>query len=317
MMARLAFRRPDFPTILACLLLLWPLPGSAADEALILRLVPERVKQGGLATLWIEGAAPLAELRIQLGERTIPVPAPSAAPGLGGRTPVWLGVDLEQPPGPLPITVEAVSLTGRPLRNGAVLEVAEGRYPVQRLTLPRAFTELDAATLLRVAQEKARLDSLWERVTSARPRQALFRPPLEGAGPGGGFGQRRIINGDPRAPHGGVDYPAPAGAPVLAANAGSVVLAEEHFFGGKSVVVDHGWGLYTIYLHLAEVLVDVGRGVERGEVIGRVGSTGRSTGPHLHWGVRLFGARIDPQELLRLPAEFLRNDQPSHRRGDP
>ena len=124
--------------------------------------------------------------------------------------------------------------------------------------------------------------------------------PLDGSPRAAGFGLKRIINDEPRAPHTGADFSAPAGAPVLAVNAGTVVLAEEHFFAGNSLVLDHGEGLFTMYFHLQESVVRPGQRVRAGEMLGRVGSTGRATGPHLHWGARLFGARIDPEELLRI-----------------
>jgi len=151
-----------------------------------------------------------------------------------------------------------------------------------------------------VAREKAGMDRLWEEWTPDRFWRAPFRLPLEGAPQGTGFGRRRVINGEPRAPHTGEDFSAPAGAPVLAANAGRVVLAGEQFFSGKSLVLDHGQGLYTMYFHLETILVGPGQRVASGDVVARVGSTGRVTGPHLHWGARLNGARIDPEELLRL-----------------
>jgi murein DD-endopeptidase MepM/ murein hydrolase activator NlpD len=91
----------------------------------------------------------------------------------------------------------------------------------------------------------------------------------------------------------------PAGAPVLAANAGIVALVADQFFSGTSVILDHGLGLYTMYFHLQESLVQPGQRVDAGQMIARVGSTGRATGPHLHWGARLYGARIDPEGLLR------------------
>jgi murein DD-endopeptidase MepM/ murein hydrolase activator NlpD len=174
------------------------------------------------------------------------------------------------------------------------------RYPVQRLSVPRAFVELDAATLERVNREKAALDRLWEAARPERLWNGSFRVPLDDAGPGWGFGVRRIINGEPRSPHTGTDFTASPGTPVLAANAGVVSLVEDHFFAGTSVVLDHGLGLYTMYFHLQESLVREGQRVDRGEAIARVGSTGRATGPHLHWGARLHGARIDPVALLQI-----------------
>ncbi|MBI3780824.1 MAG: M23 family metallopeptidase, partial [candidate division NC10 bacterium] len=104
----------------------------------------------------------------------------------------------------------------------------------------------------------------------------------------------------PRSPHAGADYQAPRGSVVRASNAARVALAEEQFFGGNSLVLDHGLGLYTVYFHLERLLVKAGDRVHKGQEIGRVGATGRATGPHLHFGVRLQGARVDPAALLRL-----------------
>ncbi len=278
----------------ACLLP--PDAGLAENASLALRPTPARVKQGGVATLRIEGGAPVEGWRLRLGNREI---ALGARQETGPRL-VRIGVDLEQPPGPLELILEWTAGAGRPARARAALLVVDAGYPIQRLTVPRSFTEPDAATLERITREKAVLDRVWETTSSTPFWRAPFRPPLENASQGTGFGMRRIVNGEPRAPHTGVDFSAPAGTPVLAANAGVVALAEEHFFAGKSVVLNHGEGLYTMYFHLEESLVRPGQHVAQGAAIGRVGSTGRATGPHLHWGARLYGARIDPEELLQL-----------------
>lgn len=282
---------------LACFLL--AAPAFAQDGPPTLRLAPDRVKQGGIAALRIEGTAPAGRFRLHVGSREIPLGPPSP----DGSRVVWIGVDLEQPPGRLDVVLEDAMHTGRTARARAVLLVVDASYPVQRLSVPRSFTELDAATLERVAREKSLLDRLWETATPARLWRGSFRAPLEEPARGTGFGLKRIINGDPRAPHTGVDFSASAGTPVLAANAGLVALAEEHFFAGRFLVLDHGEGLYTMYFHLQDSLVQPGQRVTQGEVIGHVGSTGRATGPHLHWGVRLYGARINPEELLRLKPE--------------
>jgi murein DD-endopeptidase MepM/ murein hydrolase activator NlpD len=111
------------------------------------------------------------------------------------------------------------------------------------------------------------------------------------------FGRRRVINGQPRNPHTGEDISAPQGAPVAAINYGTVRLVADQFFSGKSVVIDHGLGLYSMYFHLSEIAVRVGDLVAKSQVIGAVGATGRASGPHLHWGVRLNGARVNPLSL--------------------
>jgi murein DD-endopeptidase MepM/ murein hydrolase activator NlpD len=282
---------------LACLLL--AVPVFAQDEAPTLRLTPDRVKQGGIAALRVDGTVPAGRARLRVGSREIPLT--SASPD-GSRL-VWIGVDLEQRPGTLDVALEGSTPGGRAVRARTALVVVDAAYPVQRLSVPRSFTDLDAPTLDRIAREKAVLDRLWEVATPTRLWRQPFRAPLEEPARGTGFGLKRIINGDPRAPHTGVDFAVPAGTPVVASNAGLVALAEEHFFGGRSVILDHGEGLYTMYFHLQESLVRPGQHVSQGEPIGRVGSTGRATGPHLHWGVRLYGARINPDDLLRLAAE--------------
>jgi len=271
----------------------------AQDVALTLRLTPEQVKQGGVTAIRIQGTLPAEPLRLRVGNREIPLDSPNA----GGLRTVWIGVDLEQRPGPLDVAVEGMTSGGRRLHARASIRVLDAGYPVQRLTVARSFTELDAATLQRATREKAIEDRLWQTVTATRFWRGPFRSPLENGVRGTGFGLKRIINGEPRAPHTGIDFSVPAGTTVLAANAGVVVLDEEHFFAGKSLVLDHGEGLYTMYFHLQDSVAPLGQQVSQGDRIGHVGSTGRATGPHLHWGARLNGARIDPEELLRLPTE--------------
>jgi len=117
------------------------------------------------------------------------------------------------------------------------------------------------------------------------------------------FGERRIFNNNPRSPHSGIDISSPYGTPVKTSNTGRVVLAKELYFAGKTVIIDHGLGLFTLYCHLAKIKIKRGEVVKKGEIVGEVGATGRVTGPHLHWGVKLLGSRIDPFSLLDLPLE--------------
>jgi murein DD-endopeptidase MepM/ murein hydrolase activator NlpD len=114
------------------------------------------------------------------------------------------------------------------------------------------------------------------------------------------FGEKRIYNNVPRSSHSGIDIAAPFGSPARASNSGRVVLARDLYFSGKTVIIDHGLGLFTYYCHFSRLKVSRGEAVEKGSVIALTGSTGRSTGPHLHWGVRLHGSRVDPAALLGL-----------------
>lgn len=183
------------------------------------------------------------------------------------------------------------------------LRVGLGEYPytVQRLEIKdRSRVDLSPENLARVQRENALIGKLWGR--QGKPRFSLpLGAPLEEMPAGGRFGAKRIINGEPRSPHTGADYAVPQGTPVLAVEDAVVALAGEFFFSGNAVFLDHGNGLISMYFHLHEMFVEQGDEVSRGRLIGTVGSTGRSTGPHLHFGVRWQGERVDPALLLGEP----------------
>ena len=180
------------------------------------------------------------------------------------------------------------------------LRIGLGEYPysVQRLHIKdQSRVDLSPENLARVQRENAMIGKLWAR--QGKPRFSLpLGPPLEEMPAGGRFGAKRIINGEPRSPHTGADYAVPRGTPVLAVDNAVVALTGEFFFSGNAVFLDHGNGLISMYFHLHEVFVEQGEEVARGSPLGSVGSTGRSTGPHLHFGIRWQGARVDPALLL-------------------
>lgn len=186
------------------------------------------------------------------------------------------------------------------------LHIGLGEYPysVQRLEIKdRSRVDLSPENLARVQRENALIAKLWGR--QGKPRFSLpLGAPLEDMPAGGRFGAKRIINGEPRSPHTGADYAVPQGTPVLAVEDAVVALAGEFFFSGNAVFLDHGNGLISMYFHLHEVFVGQGDEVSRGHRIGTVGSTGRSTGPHLHFGVRWQGERVDPALLLAEPGSI-------------
>jgi murein DD-endopeptidase MepM/ murein hydrolase activator NlpD len=126
-----------------------------------------------------------------------------------------------------------------------------------------------------------------------------FHLPLKDVTTGGNFGRRRILNGQARSPHAGVDFPAPKGTPVYAAQSGQVVVAEDLYYSGNTVVIDHGYGVYTLYAHLSEIDVKAGDPVASNAEIGKVGATGRVTGPHLHWGLTVQHARVNAMQIVQ------------------
>jgi hypothetical protein len=221
----------------------------------------------------------------------------------GRRYSAFVGVDMESPTGPRPMEV-------RVLRGGAstvlarpTVDVASGRFGVQHLTLPDSMVELDAPTLRRVAREKAEVADLW--ASGGHPPEwgGPWKMPVEGEILNS-FGKRRVINGQPRSPHNGEDIAAPEGTEVRAPNAGVVRLSGDRFFGGNTVFLDHGGGLFTFYMHLSEIAVRDGQRVAPGDLLGKVGHSGRATGPHLHWGGRLNNARINPVDLVHPEADL-------------
>ncbi len=212
-----------------------------------------------------------------------------------------LGLDMQDSPGRYELTIEVVYPQRTERRSLSVLVMKE-KYPVQRLTLPSRMVDLDRKTLVRVETESKAVHKAFAGFVPHPLWKSRFLEPVQGE-ISGRFGSRRVINGQPRKPHSGEDIAAPEGTPVLAMNDGMVRLTADHFFSGKGVIVDHGLGLFSMYFHLSGVDVEHGQVVKKGQVLGKVGSTGRATGPHLHWGVRLNGARIDPYSLLDLTVD--------------
>jgi hypothetical protein len=179
------------------------------------------------------------------------------------------------------------------------LTVEEGSFPLQELTLPEGKVTLSPEDAKRANLESAKLRALWPR-KGERLWEGSFIMPLENSH-STRFGTRRIMNGRKKSVHSGLDIRGGMGEEVRAANSGRVALAEEQFFGGNTLVLDHGQGIYTIYMHLSGFNAAPGQPVSRGEVIGFVGSTGRSTGPHLHYGVKINAVNTNPVSLTKLP----------------
>lgn len=221
---------------------------------------------------------------------------PLAVVADNGRWHALLGIPLDTLPAPLEITV-----TGPDGPRRLSIAVGVKNYPEQRLTIKdRRKVEPDPADLARIEREKAHTDRIKQHFSATGPEATAFARPAAGR-LSSRFGLRRIFNGQPRNPHSGLDFAAPAGAPVRAPAAGTVADAGDYFFNGQTVFIDHGQGLISAYMHLSRIAVRPGQRVAAGELIGAVGSTGRSTGAHLHWTVILNGTAVDPELFLAPP----------------
>ena len=269
-------------------------PIAPAEGRLAVTFQPARPRVGDVAWIHVRGASDGASLEGAVAGRSL-----TFFPYGGGHA-ALVGLDLETRPGTHRWQVAVLEPGAEPATARGQIRVEPRRFPVQRLSLPKGMVDLDPETERRAVAEGERLRTLYRTLTPDRLWRGRFTRPVAGEGPGTGFGSRRIINGQPRMPHGGLDYAAARGTPVVASNSGRVALVADYFFPGRLVAVDHGLGLYTLYFHLDAVTVTDGQRVDRGQPIGAVGATGRATGPHLHFGVQVGAARVDPAALLRL-----------------
>lgn len=280
--------------VAAALGLLLAVPLASAADRSIVAWHPKRAHPGDVAWVHVRGVSEAATLEGSLGPRTLVF-----FPYAGGHAAV-VGVDLETAAGPQPWSIAVLEPGREPRALSGRLAIHKRDFHVQRLTLPPTMVDLDPETERRAVSESERLSTLYRTVSPERLWRGPFTRPVAGTEAPTGFGARRIINGKPRAPHGGADYAAAKGTPVVAANGGRVALVADYFFPGRLIVLDHGLAVYTLYFHLDTVAVTDGELVDRGQIVGTVGSTGRATGPHLHFGALVGGARVDPSALMKL-----------------
>ena len=210
------------------------------------------------------------------------------------------GIDLEQATGPHDLVASVKTADGEIVTCNETVTVREGRYAIENLRVAPQFVEPNPDQLARANEERAHLREIFATVTPEKLWDGRFRVPITGATRGGNFGRRRVLNGQPSSPHTGVDFAAPTGTPVHAAQRGRVILAEPLYFSGNTVILDHGLGVYTLYGHLSAFSVKAGDVVIAGSVIGKVGATGRVTGPHLHWGLTVNRARVNSLDIVNL-----------------
>jgi murein DD-endopeptidase MepM/ murein hydrolase activator NlpD len=289
-----------------CALALFFFPANDARGAqdcgrgVVLRLSAPLSTQGSLLLADVHSATPLAQVHGEWDSREVTFWRE------GQRGDVWralVGVDLEKAAGDFPLKITAQPPEGEPVNCEANVAVRAGHFPTESLHVEKQFVEPDPEQAKRVEEEGQRLHKIFDTVTPERLWRGRFRVPLNGVTTGGNFGRRRILNGEPRSPHTGVDFPAPTGTPVHASQRGRVVLAEPLFFSGNTVIVDHGLGVYTLYAHLSEISVKPGDLVDPSAVLGKVGATGRVTGPHLHWGLTVNKARVNALQIVKLLRE--------------
>jgi murein DD-endopeptidase MepM/ murein hydrolase activator NlpD len=255
-------------------------------------------RQGQVLVIKVKGEEQATEVKGTFLKRTIPFFRefrPGEPTGYIGL----LGIDMQDEPGAYELVVEVMQGEQAKRLSFNIL-VAKEKFIVEHLKLPKEKVDLDEKSTARWKAEQEQVKQALAENSRLKLWHSNFVEPVNGKRTGI-FGSVRIMNGQPRNPHNGEDIGAPLGADVAATNDGIVRITVDHIFSGKGVFVDHGLGFYTMYFHLSEILIKDGDLVTAGQIIGKVGATGRATGPHLHWGAKLNGARVNPYSLLDLP----------------
>ena len=212
------------------------------------------------------------------------------------------------------VQVEIVEGDAGPARTAATLQVVDPGFPSKRLRVAPQFVTPPASVKARIERDQAAFAAAYDRPFVPPLFAASFAWPHPGAHHGR-YGDQRVFNGEKESVHYGLDIDAPRGAPVRAANDGEVVLARDCYYSGKTVVIWHGADLFTLYFHMDRLDVQPGAKVHQGDRLGVVGSTGRSTGPHLHWSARAAGLLVDPESLMAI--DFAQGAAPPRRAGPP
>jgi len=264
----------------ACLLAaMVPLSARASD------LPQQRSVPGGVAILDLGASAEAPQVRLGA--------VPVLVVGSPARWSAVVGISLAATPGTGELVVRRAGLAEA--RRTFVIEPV--RYAEQRLTVAPGKVDLSREDLERYQRERVHLNSVAATLSDTVPASLRLRQPTAGAR-SSSFGLRRVFNGQPRNPHSGMDIASATGSPVVAAAAGRVIDTGDYFFNGKTIWLDHGGGLLTMYCHLSAIDVEPGEAVAAGDLIGAVGATGRVTGPHLHWSVSLNRVMVDPGLFL-------------------
>jgi murein DD-endopeptidase MepM/ murein hydrolase activator NlpD len=262
---------------------------AAAQPPLSISIRSRAVQQGDILVVTVDGAASAPAVTVSAFGHNWPAYRTEAT---------WralVGIDLDQHPGPTRIDVT----TSAGLRATRPVTILHRQFTRRVLTVAPEYVNPPQEELDRISRESTFLNGLYAR--SAPDPQFLggFERPVPGA-PNSSFGSRSVFNGEPRSPHAGTDFLSGSGTPIHAPAGGRIVAARDLFFTGNTVVIDHGLGVVSLLAHMSRIDVQEGQVVRAGDIVGLVGATGRVTGPHLHWALRIGAARVDPLAALAL-----------------
>ncbi len=270
-------------------------PGLFAPTRLKISHRERALQPGEVVLVTLESAIPLREAEAAVFGKRFPFyagPNPRQWQGL-------VGIDPDAGPGRQVVRVTATGRDGASEKGECIIEIRTKDFPTRRLHVDERYVTPPKEVEERIQAEARRTEEIFSTLTPRKLWQGPFTVPVD-APAVSSFGRRTILNGQPRGRHWGTDFNADNGTPVSAPNSGKVVLAADLYFSGNTVIIDHGLGLYSFLAHLSRMSVREGAEVRSGDTIGEVGATGRVTGPHLHWSVRLDEVRVDPMSLVSI-----------------
>lgn len=281
--------------VLALTALLFPSPDArqANADAWQVSVRPGPIQPGDVLALDIRPPAGATRVSARWSDRDVPL-----ARRANGVWQGLVGVDVERAPGPVVLALKGTGASGAFVDGAHTFDVSAKAVRTRRIRVNPKFVDPPRSAWPRIQEETALLNALFRRPATAERHWAPgMTRPVEGVAVSG-FGVRSVLNGKPRGPHNGLDLAAVTGTPVYAPTAGVVVYARPFYYSGNTVILDHGQGLFSTMAHLSVIDVHEGQPVAQGHLLGKVGATGRVTGPHLHWAVRLHGDRVDPLKLV-------------------
>ena len=287
---------PDHTAFLILLLLLCPEnPKAAASVDLTVTHRARSLQPGEIVLLVVDSSQKLGRLKAVVFGHEFPL----FATGDELKWTGLVGIDLDTKPGRYVVRLSGEDAAGAPATAQYALTVTAKKFPTRELTVDEKFVSPPPEAQARIKLESEKVRAIFEVVSRERYWSGPFRVPVPGS-PISEFGKRSVYNGQPRSPHAGTDFRGATGTPIVAPNAGTIVLAANLYYSGNTVIIDHGLGLYSYFGHMSAFSVRQGDRVTTGQVVGKVGATGLVTGPHLHWSVRLVGTRVDPLSLINL-----------------
>ncbi len=297
--------RTFFLTIFASLLLLSTI--NTPVHAKVTWHAPQEVSQGRAFVISFTDDEPFKGTLIWR-KKNIPFQASSLSQSGNYETQVMLGMPMDAK-GKLDLTYTLKQNKKNEQKGQTLIEVMPVKWIAQQLSVEPKYVNYPKETLDRITKEREKRAPLMANIDPVPTWELPFLRPVKG-GISGSFAERRVFNNEPRSPHTGTDMRGATGTPIYSLADGEVVLAENHYFSGNMVIIDHGQGVMSLYAHLSKFTAKVGDKIKKGQEVGKVGATGRVTGPHLHLGVYVQGVPVDPIPLMTAPLAIVGGPTP-------